>query len=94
VLGLANDGAAGVPGALRISIKSERGQTLSEGSLDPGYPLPGKVRQALFNLPKGTSLEGLRMYAQIEVKGVRRKVTWACRQKTEKDGALVVRRNI
>lgn len=94
VLGLANDGVAGVPGALRISIKSERGQTLSEGSLDPGYPLPGKVRQALFNLPRGTTLEGLRMYAQIEVKGVRHPVNWACHQKTEKDGALVVRRNI
>jgi hypothetical protein len=94
VLGLTNDGVAGVPGALRISIRSERGQTLSEGSLDPGYPLPGKVRQALFNLPKGTSLEGLRMYAQIEVKGVRHKVNWACHQKTEKDGALVLRRNV
>jgi hypothetical protein len=34
------------------------------------------------------------MYAQIEVKGVRHPVNWACHQKTEKDGALVVRRNI
>jgi hypothetical protein len=34
------------------------------------------------------------MYAEIEVKGMRHKVNWACHQKTETDGALVVRRNI
>jgi hypothetical protein len=34
------------------------------------------------------------MYAEIEVKGMRHKVSWACGQRTEKDGALVVRRNI
>lgn len=67
---------------------------MSEGSLDPGYPLPGKVRQALFPPPRGTAIEGLRMYAQIEVKGVRHRVNWACHQRTEADGALVVRRNI
>ena len=94
VLGLVNDGIAGVPGALRIAIRSEAGETLSEGSLDPGHPLPGKVRQALFPLPRGTAIEGLRMYAQIEVKGLRHRVDWACHQKTEADGALVVRRNI
>ena len=94
VLGLVNDGVAGVPGALRISIVSSTGQKLAEGSLDPGYPLPGKVRQALFLLPKGTNLEGVKMYAAIEVKGMRYGVKWACQQKTEQDGALVLRRNI
>lgn len=94
VLGLVNDGVAGVPGALRISIQSAAGEQLATGSLDPGYPRPGKVRQAMFLLPKGTSLEGIRMYAIIEVKGVRRKVNWACHQKTEADGALLLRRNI
>ena len=94
VLGLVNDGIAGVPGALRISIRNNQGLILDEGSLDPGYPLPGKVRQAMFILPQGTKLEGLRMYAEIEVKGLRHKVNWACHQRTELDGALVVRRNI
>lgn len=94
VLGLVNDGIAGVPGALRITIRNAQGQILDGGSLDAGYPLPGKVRQAMFTLPKGTKLEGLRMYAEIEVKGLRHKVNWACHQKTELDGALVVRRNI
>ena len=73
VLGLVNDGIAGVPGALRISIVSNTGQKLSEGSLDPGYPRPGKVRQAMFLLPKGTNVEGVKVYAEIEVKGKRYK---------------------
>ncbi|MEP7257052.1 MAG: hypothetical protein ABI687_01665 [Flavitalea sp.] len=94
VLGLVNDGVAGVPGALRISIVSATGQKIGEGSLDPGYPHPGKVRQAMFLFPKETKLEGIRMYAEIEVKGVRYKVNWACHQKTEEDGALVLRKNI
>ena len=94
VLGLVNDGVAGVPGALRISVVNSNGQKISEGSLDPGYPRPGKVRQALFLLPKGTSVEGVKIYAEIEVKDRRYKVKWACHQKTENDGALVIRRNI
>ena len=94
VLGLVNDGIAGVPGALRISIVSSSGQKIVEGSLDPGYPHPGKVRQAMFLLPKETKLEGVKMYAELEVKGVRYKVNWACHQKTEEDGALVLWKNI
>jgi hypothetical protein len=94
VLGLVNDGIAGIPGALRISVFSATGQKLVEGSVDPGYPRPGKVRQALFMLPKDTKAEGLKLYAEIEVKGTRRKINWACHQKTEADGAMVIRRNI
>ncbi len=94
ILGLINDGIAGVPGVLRISITSATGETLAEGSLDAGYPHPGKVRQALFLFPKDTKMEGIKMYAELEVKGKRRKINWACAQKTEPDGALLVRKNI
>jgi hypothetical protein len=94
ILGLVNDGISGVPGALRISVHSPTNQKLTEGSLDPGYPRPGKVRQALFLLPKGTNIEGLKLYASIEVKNTRRKITWACHQKTEEDGALIIRKNL
>ena len=85
---------AGVPGALRISVLNTNGEKISEGSLDPGYPRPGKVRQALFLLPKGTVVDGVKLYAEIEVKDRRYKVKWACHQKTENDGGLVIRRNI
>jgi len=91
IVGFMNDGIAGVPGALRISVVSPSGQELCTGCLDPGYPLPGRVRQALFPLPKGTSWQGLRLKAQIEVKGQRHSVRWACHQRLNEDGSLTLR---
>jgi hypothetical protein len=44
-------------------------------------------------LPAGTQLEGLRLKAELEVKGVRYPVRWACRQKTNPDGSLTLRHN-
>ncbi|WP_205123395.1 hypothetical protein [Maribacter aurantiacus] len=94
VLGLVNDGISGVPGALRIQVRDAANTFEVSGSLDPGYPLPGKVRQAVIMLPKDTQWEGLRLSAVIEIKGVRRPVTWACAQKLEDDGALILKRNL
>jgi hypothetical protein len=91
IIGFVNDGIAGVPGALRVSVANEAGQELCAGYLDAGYPLPGKVRQALLPLPKGTAWRGLRLRAEIEVKGQRHKVRWACRQKLNEDGSLTLR---
>jgi len=94
VLGLVNDGVAGVPGALRISISDTNRTFMEYGSLDPGYPLPGKVRQALFMLPKGTSWQGLRIYGALEVKGVRHAIKWACSQGLNDDGSLILKGNL
>src|SRR6516165_3711071 len=69
IVGFVNDGIAGVPGVLRISVLSASGQELSSGCLDAGYPLHGRVRQALFPLPKGTAGQGLRLKAEIEIRG-------------------------
>ncbi len=91
IVGFVNDGIAGVPGALRISVISTGGQELVAGYLDAGYPLPGRVRQALLPLPKGMSWQGLRLKAEIEVKGQRRPVRWACHQKLNEDGSLTLR---
>jgi hypothetical protein len=91
IVGFVNDGIAGVPGVLRISVLSPAGQGLAAGCLDPGYPLPGRVRQALLPLPKGTKWQGLRLKAEIEVKGQRHPVRWACRQKLNEDGSLTLR---
>jgi hypothetical protein len=91
IIGFANDGIAGVPGVLRVSVLSEAGEDLCSGSLDAGYPLPGKIRQALFPLPKGTAWQGLRLQAEIAVKGQRHPVRWACRQKLNEDGTLTLR---
>jgi hypothetical protein len=91
IIGFVNDGIAPVPGVLRISVVSEDGKVNVGGSLDAGYPLPGKVRQAKFALPKGTKWKGLRLKAEIEVKGQRYPVRWACRQKLNEDGSLTLR---
>jgi len=93
IAGFTNDGIAGVPGVLRVSVESEDGKPLYTGCLDPGYPLPGKIRQAQFVLPKGTRWQGLRLKAELEVKGMRYPVRWACHQKLNEDGTLSLRAN-
>lgn len=91
VIGFANDGIAGVPGVLRVEVTTPDGRVLAGGGLDPGYPLPGKIRQARFRLPPGTDWKGLRLKAELEVKGVRYPVRWACRQALEPDHSLRLR---
>jgi len=93
IVGFANDGIAGVPGVLRVTVLSSDGKVLMTGCLDPGYPLPGKMRQAQFVLPKGTKWEGLKLKAELEVKGVRHLVQWTCHQKLNDDGSLTLRPN-
>ena len=94
IVGFANDGISGVPGVLRVTVESEDGKPLKSGCLDPGYPLPGKVRQAQFVLPQGTKWRGLRLRAEIEVKDMRYPVRWACHQKLDDDGSLTLRPNL
>jgi hypothetical protein len=93
IIGFANDGIAGVPGVLRITVLDNSGNSLASGCLDPGYPLPGKIRQAQFVLPKGIKWQGLKLQAEVEVKDMRYPVAWACRQKIEPDGSLILRPN-
>jgi hypothetical protein len=91
IMGFANDGIAGIPGVLRVTVGTPDGKQLVSGCLDAGYPLPGKIRQAQFVLPKGTKWEGLHLTAEIEVKGMRYPVRWACFQKLNDDGSLTLR---
>jgi hypothetical protein len=94
IIGFANDGIAGVPGVLRVTVKSKDGKVLKSGCLDAGYPLPGKIRQAQFVLPNVMDWKGLRLKAEIEVKGMRYPVRWACHQKLNEDGSLTLRPNL
>ena len=94
IIGFANDGIAGVPGVLRVTVESDDGKVLKSGCLDAGYPLPGKLRQAQFVLPAGTKFQGLKLRAEIEVKGMRYPVRWACHQKLNGDGSLTLRPNL
>ena len=92
VVGFANDGIAGVPGVLRVTVRDDEGRVLVGGGLDPGWPVPGKIRQARLPLPSGTAWTGLRLGAELEIKGTRHPVRWACHQKLEPDGSLRLRR--
>jgi hypothetical protein len=94
IVGFANDGIAGVPGALRVTVETQDGKVLKSGCLDAGYPLPGKIGQAQFVLPNITDWKGLILRAAIEVKGMRYPVRWACHQKLNDDGSLTLRPNL
>jgi hypothetical protein len=94
IIAFANDGIAGVPGVLRVTVESADGKILRSGCLDPGYPLPGKLRQAQFVLPQGTKFAGLKLKAEIEVKSMRYPVRWACHQALNEDGSLTLRSNL
>jgi hypothetical protein len=94
IVGFSNDGIAGVPGVLRVTVESPDGKILKSGCLDAGYPLPGKIRQAQFVLPNVKDWKGLKLRAEIEVKGRRYPVRWACHQKLNDDGSLTLRPNL
>jgi hypothetical protein len=44
----------------------------------------------MLRLPKGTDWQGLRLKAELEIKGQRYPLTWACRQKLNADGSLTL----
>jgi hypothetical protein len=89
VVAFANDGVAGVPGVLRVHVKTPDGAAIAGGGLDPGHPYGGRTRQAAFQLPRELEGRAVHLAAEIEAKGgVRRPVRWACEQPLEQDGSL------
>lgn len=95
IIGLVNDGTSGVPGALRIYVSDKESTFKVGGSIDPGHPLPGKVRQAEIKLPPGKDWQGLNLMAEIEVKGMRYPVEWACSKTLlNSDGSINLHQNI
>jgi hypothetical protein len=91
VIGIVNDGVAGVPGVLGIYAESLDGRVKVGGNLDAGQPYAGKLRQASIILPKGMDGQQITLRAELEVKGVRRPVRWACYERTNPDGSLTIR---
>lgn len=87
---IANRGVAGVPGVLWLEAKSTNSTWTQRGSLDPGQPSGGGLRQASFILPK--ELDGeIRLSAQLEIRpGVVKPVAWACEQQVNSDGSISV----
>lgn len=91
ILGIVNDGVAGVPGILGVYAESIDGSVRIGGNLDAGQPYAGRMRQASMILPKGMDGQQIVLRAELEVKGVRRPVRWACHEKTNSDGSLTIR---
>jgi hypothetical protein len=90
IVNITNNGVAGVPGVLRLSLESLDGRFQTAGSLDAGHPYGGRLRQASFLLPRGMEGQRLRLCASIETKGTLRPVNWACEQPLDSGGALVI----
>lgn len=90
IVAIANDGVAGVPGILRIFAESADGTVRVGGSLDAGHPHAGRLRQASLRLPEGVEGTSLRLRAEIDARGVRRPVRWACLQPLNADGSLTI----
>ncbi len=93
ILGMANDGLSEVPGALHIYILNSTKTFKVGGRLNSGYPLPRKIRQVIISVPKGTNWIGLKLTSEIEVKGMRYPINWACEQHIDADGALTLVQN-
>ena len=91
IVGIVNDGVAGVPGVLGVYAETPDGRVKAGGNLDAGQPYAGKLRQASIILPKGLDGQQVIVRAELEVKGVRRPVRWACHEKTNPDGSLTIR---
>lgn len=94
IMGFVNDGISNVPGVLKITVFSDDGSVKVGGCLDPGYPKTSGVRQAMFILPPGTNWQGLKVKAELEVKGVLYPVEWGCHQKLNEDGSLTLKANM
>ena len=90
IVGVANDGVAGVPGVLRLSLESIDGKLRLSGGLDAGHPYGGNVREGAFVLPREVTDRRFKLRAEIETNGVRRPVQWACEQPLESDGSFLI----
>lgn len=91
IVGIVNDGVAGVPGVLGVYAETPDGKVKAGGNLDAGQPYAGKLRQASLILPRGLDGEHINLRAELEVKGVRRPIRWACHEKTNADGSITIR---
>jgi hypothetical protein len=85
-----NRGVAGVPGLLWLHLQSPDGKISLQGTIDPGHPYGGGLRQASFVIPQGY-LGKLNLSARIEIRpGVVKPVAWACEQPLNPDGSIAI----
>jgi hypothetical protein len=93
IVGLANDGISGLPGVIRLILLDSGGNTISSTTLQAGHPTPHQVKLTRLELPAGLGWEGMRLRAELIVKGISHPVRWACRETLNPDGSLPLKRN-
>ena len=81
ILGIVNDGVAGMPGVMGIYAETADGRVKVGGNLDAGQPFAGKLRQASIVLPKDMDGQQINLRAELEVGSVRRPVRQACHRR-------------
>jgi hypothetical protein len=47
-------------------VETAAGRALAGGGFDPGYPLPGRIRQARLPVPAGVEWQGLRLRGELD----------------------------
>lgn len=90
IVAVTNDGVSGVPGILRLSLENMDGTFRLCGGLDAGHPYGGRIRETSFIVPRDVTGRRFKLRAEIETKGVRRPVQWACEQPPEADGGFLI----
>jgi hypothetical protein len=93
IVGLSNDGISGIPGIVRVTLLDQGNNIIAASTLEPGHPIPHRVRLVQLELPSGVSWEGTRLKAELIVKGVIHPIHWACRESTHPDGSITLKRN-
>ncbi|WP_127585558.1 hypothetical protein [Paenibacillus koleovorans] len=92
VVAVANDGAGGIPGRLRIVAESLDGRYREGGLLAPGEPAGGRVKLVSFLLPPEMSGQVIALRAELELRpGLARPVRWCCEPVSAEDGGLHVK---
>ncbi len=93
IVGLSNDGISGVPGVVRLTLMDQNAHPVSEAVLEAGHPVPHQVRLVQLDLPSDLYWEGMRLKAELIVKGLDHPIHWACREPIHPDGSLTLKRN-
>jgi hypothetical protein len=75
---------------LRLTLESVDGKYRVTGGLDAGHPSGGRIREASFIVPREIVERRFNLRAEIEIRGVRRPVQWACEQPREANGAFPI----
>lgn len=87
---ISNRGVAGVPGVLWLQLESPDRRISLRGTLDPGHPHGGSLRQASFLMPKGYAGK-VNIRAELEIRpGIMKPVVWACEQPANPDGSISI----